>query len=136
MTLIELPEVRGEGGNQNFIVLSSPSGVLNVRDDDINKAVLHAYDAIETVRVERRRDWNTVLMLRWVTLISKLSGHTLLVLGRNIGEWPADVDLLNDVSVSYYAGLLGRAVYNVLFVLSDFRHEFYFGQRFTDISGI
>ena len=124
MTLIELPEVRGGSELDSFII--SFSGVLNVRDDDINTAVLDAYDAIETVRVERRRDWNTVLMLRWVTLISKLSGHTLLVLGRNIGEWPADVDLLNDVSVSYYAGLLGRAVYNVLFVLSDFRHELYF----------
>ena len=98
------------------------SHILNVRDDDIRSAVLAAYEAIERVTAERRRDWNTVLKLRWAVLLSKLAGMTLMTWGRNIGEWPSDD---NDVSLSYYDGIIGRALYNSLFVLSDFRQGIY-----------
>ena len=92
-----------------------------MRDDDIHQAVLDTYDAIETVKVERKRDWNTVLMLRWAILLSKLGGLTLVTWGRNIGDWPSDVDLLNDVTTSYYMGISGRAVFSILWLLDDFR---------------
>ena len=113
---------RGQEG-QNLTVLFQIilAGVLNVRDDDIHQAVLDTYDAIETVKAERKRDWNTVLMLRWAILLSKLGGLTLVTWGRNIGDWPSDVDLLNDVTTSYYMGISGRAVFSILWLLDDFR---------------
>ena len=92
-----------------------------MRDDDINEALLATYKAIDRVIAERKEDWNTVLKLRWATLLSKLGGLTLVTWGRNIGDWPADVDLLNDVSTSYYMGISGRAVFSILWLLDEFR---------------
>ena len=92
-----------------------------MRDDDLNEALLAAYDAIDTVIAERRRDWNTVLKLRLATLLAKLGGLTLVTWGRNIGDWPSDVDLLNDVSTSFYVGISGRAVFSTLWLLDEFR---------------
>ena len=109
------------GRSELYSFIISFTGVLNVRDDDIHQAVLDTYDAIETVKAERKRDWNTVLMLRWAILLSKLGGLTLVTWGRNIGDWPSDVDLLNDVTTSYYMGISGRAVFSILWLLDDFR---------------
>ena len=107
-----------------------------MRDDDLNEALLATYEAIDTVIAERRRDWNTVLKLRLAILLSKLGGLTLVTWGRNIGDWPSDVDLLNDVSTSFYMGISGRAVFSVLWLLDDFRDMYEYEKPKCDSSDL
>ena len=80
--------------------------------------------AVEAAAAARRRDWGTVVLLRLSLLLFKMAGFTLTTWGRNIHDYPGqvEVDPLTDISTSHYLGLSGRAMFNALFVIDDFRH--------------
>ena len=88
----------------------------------MNEAILDSYEAVELVKLQRKADWRTVLNLRLVILLSKFLGFGLITWGRNINDWPAEVDLLTDVPTNYYLGITGRALQYSLFLMDDFRH--------------
>ena len=94
-----------------------------MRSNEVDEAIRDSYDAVEFVKLQRQKDWKTILRLRLVILLSKLVGYGLLTWGRNIDDWPTDVDLLTDVPTNYYMGITGRALQNSLFVLEDFRQR-------------
>ena len=98
-------------------------GSLSTRNNEVDEAILASYKAAEFVKLQRQNDWKTILNLRLVILLSKLVGFGLITWGRNIDDWPADVDLLNAVPTNYYLGITGRALQYGLFLLDDFRHR-------------
>ena len=98
-------------------------GSLNTRNNEVDEAILASYKAAEFVKLQRENDWKTILNLRLVILLSKLVGFGLITWGRNIDDWPTDVDLLNAVPTNYYLGITGRALQYGLFLLDDFRHR-------------
>ena len=88
----------------------------------MNEAILDSYEAVELVKLQRKTDWRTILNLRLVILLSKFLGFGLITWGRNIYDWPAEVDLLTEVPTTHYLGITGRALQYSLFLLDDFRH--------------
>ena len=97
-------------------------GEVYTKDNDLVEAMVAARRAVEAAAAARRRDWGTVVLLRLSLLLCKMAGFTLTTWGRNIHDYPGDVDLLTDISTSHYLGLSGRAMFNALFVIDDFRH--------------
>ena len=97
-------------------------GSLNMRNNEVDEAILDSYEAVEFVKLQRKTDWKTILNLRLVILLSKLVGFGLITWGRNLNDWPTEVDLLSDVPTNYYLGITGRALQYGLFLVDDFRH--------------
>ena len=98
------------------------AGGVYTKDNDLVEAMVAARRAVEAAAAARRRDWGTVVLLRLSLLLFKMAGFTLTTWGRNIHDYPGDSDLLTDISTSHYLGLSGRAMFNALFVIDDFRH--------------
>ena len=98
------------------------AGEVYTKDNDLVEAMVAARRAAEAAAAARRRDWGTVVLLRLSLLLFKMAGFTLTTWGRNIHDYPGQVDLLTDISTSHYLGLSGRAMFNALFVIDDFRH--------------
>ena len=98
------------------------AGGVYSKDNDLVEAMVAARRAVEAAAAARRRDWGTVVLLRLSLLLFKMAGFTLTTWGRNIHDYPGQVDLLTDISPSHYLGLSGRAMFNALFVIDDFRH--------------
>ena len=92
-----------------------------MRNNEVNEAILESYEAVELVKLQREKDWKTILNLRLVILLSKFVGFGLITWGRNINDWPTDVDILNVVPTNYYLGITGRALQYSLFLVDDFR---------------
>ena len=98
------------------------AGEVYTKDNDLVEAMVAARRAVEAAAAARRRDWGTVVLLRLSLLLFKMAGFTLTTWGRNIHDYPGQGDLLTDISTSHYLGLSGRAMFNALFVIDDFRH--------------
>ena len=92
-----------------------------MRNNEVDEAILDSYEAVELVKLQREKDWKTILNLRLVILVSKLVGFGLITWGRNLNDWPTDVDILNVVPTNYYLGITGRALQYSLFLVDDFR---------------
>ena len=94
-----------------------------MRNNEVDEAILASYEAVELVKLQRKNDWKTILNLRLVILLSKFLGFGLITWGRNINDWPTDVDLLNDVPANNFLGITGRALQYSLFLVDDFRQR-------------
>ena len=112
------------GGWGHYRAVTLCAGEVYTKDSDLLEAMVAARRAAEAAAAARRRDWGTVVLLRLSLLLFKMAGFTLTTWGRNIHDYPGqvEVDLLTDISTSHYLGLSGRAMFNALFVIDDFRH--------------
>ena len=109
-------------GRGNYRAVTMCPGQVYSKDNDLVEAMVAARRAVDTAKEARRRDWGTVVLLRLSLLLFKMAGFTLTTWGRNIHDYPGEADLLTDISTSHYVGLSGRAMFNALFVIDDFRY--------------
>ena len=94
----------------------------NINNNEVEEAILRSYEAVETVKIEREKDWKTTLNLRLVIVASKMAGLGLQIWSLNLDDWASNENIVSDVSTNYYTGVTGRAVLYALLVLEDLRY--------------
>jgi len=89
-------------------------------DESLHQAMTAVYSSIDRTTDLLASDWLRSSAVSLSLLVTKLAGFTLVTWGRNIGQWPQDVQFAN-VSTAIRLGVLGRALLYALFTVEDFR---------------